>query len=815
MDRRAQVTIFIIVGILLLAIFAVVLYVTQNTVTTEFETEGRPVIQTVPQEFIALQEFTESCLQSVTEQGLVILGQQGGYIYPSSLGDFSPIDPTNADGLSLDPLLVPYWHYNAHENGAGTTFLQSLQPDLYDDEGEYMSIESQLARYVEEELGTCLQDYTAFAGQGYAVDLGDKSAQVRVFDGYVDVILDMPLAAERDGANADLETFYSAVNLDLKGLYEFADALTSAEQENYFLEYHTLNVLSLHTGLDPEKFPPTLALEYDEIVGTSWVTVALEEDLKDLLATYVPMLRYYGAENFHRHEYALSDLSDIYQQTSDDMILSLDSLEVGEYDLDAQGIAVNFDYFSWDPYLDLNAGDEQIDATSFYIDSPLPLFGVDISFNKYLNTYDISYPVLVTLQDENAFDGRGYSFSFALETNIINNEPVRSSSVTPAVIITEGQSLLCNPTQRETEMISSLIVDAYTHEPLELVQFGFSIPNDDRCLMGATEEDGGFSASYPAAYGGMLDLRLDGYLTEYFSLDTYPFKEESAVIGYAVAGVDAPVFELYPVKELAVSVQKKNVGKCIQTVDVDHCVASTSAIGGFNDCADDPLNRVCFFNSAGGLFLPEEPDIVAEANGSKSYLNEYYFTTASHTLAENEEVFVIMERVTDVIGEVPGTSSDEFSAVFSVTGDAPSTVELVPGVYKVTTTAQIYLNDGEPYVIPSDHRCLNSRDADCFEIEGAEVESLLGSTMQWHEESTYVTITEEDLYSANEFVFYTLMQDWQGIPEVADSIDFGGSPLEVNGRMVEDFTVIDEVTLLANRPDVRSALEPSWIKIDS
>ena len=154
-----------IIGILILAIMGVMLYVSNTFITEEFAAEGQPIVDTVTQEFVAIQGYTETCLYSTAQNGLILLGQQGGYIYPTSLGDFSITNPTDSIGISIDPLLIPYWHYNSEYNGNPSVSLASLQPSLYDSDldkdyagGEYMSIEAQLGRYIEEEINDCLNE---------------------------------------------------------------------------------------------------------------------------------------------------------------------------------------------------------------------------------------------------------------------------------------------------------------------------------------------------------------------------------------------------------------------------------------------------------------------------------------------------------------------------------------------------------------------------------------------------------------------------------------------------------------------------------
>ena len=80
-------------GILILFIFSGALYLTKRVTKEELTAEGEPVIASIPQEFQPLQAFTEECLIQTARRGLLVLGQQGGYIYPELMGEFSSTDP--------------------------------------------------------------------------------------------------------------------------------------------------------------------------------------------------------------------------------------------------------------------------------------------------------------------------------------------------------------------------------------------------------------------------------------------------------------------------------------------------------------------------------------------------------------------------------------------------------------------------------------------------------------------------------------------------------------------------------------------------
>jgi len=115
-SRKGQVTIFIIIGIIILFAFAGILYLTRTTTSEQVKGQEEVLIATVPQEFQSIQTYTENCINEIATQGLIILGQQGGYIYPEVEGTYSAADPTNSDGLVLESLKIPYWRYNSKPN---------------------------------------------------------------------------------------------------------------------------------------------------------------------------------------------------------------------------------------------------------------------------------------------------------------------------------------------------------------------------------------------------------------------------------------------------------------------------------------------------------------------------------------------------------------------------------------------------------------------------------------------------------------------------------------------------------------------------
>src|SRR3989338_1839720 len=143
-NKKGQVTVFIIVGIALLFTFAGILYLTKTIKGGSLITEEEFTVQEVPQVFRPVFLFTEDCLTETAEIGLRVLGQQGGYIYPDLVGEYSENKPTDEDGLTLGVIKVPYWNYNSIPNVEDKISFSSLRPKLHYEEDPEMSIEAQL-----------------------------------------------------------------------------------------------------------------------------------------------------------------------------------------------------------------------------------------------------------------------------------------------------------------------------------------------------------------------------------------------------------------------------------------------------------------------------------------------------------------------------------------------------------------------------------------------------------------------------------------------------------------------------------------------
>jgi hypothetical protein len=822
-NKSAQVTVFIIIGIIILFVFAGIMFFTKTITKQEILVAEEPVVADVPSAFKPIQLYTESCILEIGKKGLLILGEQGGYIYPDSVGKFSVSEPTDADGIDLEPLKIPYWHYNALSNSEKKVVYTSLKPELYLKDDPAMSIEAQLSRFVEERLDTCLDDYNVFNRQGFEVQVINsdaKAVDVKVGEASVNFLLEMKVNSFKGTSENLMEMFYVSIPLNLKSYYEVADKINTAQQDNFYLEKQGMELITVYSKVDPEYLPPVSDVGYELFAPFSWNENNVKESFKGLLTSYVPMLRYLGSNNFYYHVYPEGNL--LAQKFVDNMVLPL---------LGAESLSVNFDYFGWEPYFKTNSDSEgTIRPEHIFIKFNVLSF----SQQRYETHYDASYPVMVSIKDEYAFSGEGYNFVFAMESNIRNNKPAISGQEKISYPKT-NDPIACDENQKNTELIKTVVVDSFSKEPIELVKIGFSIPELTDCEIGMTDSSGVVESKYPAAYGGVINFINPEYLIGFYPINTYEYKDTPLVVGYSTAGAEGKVIELHKLKEIDISVKKKDFKKCVTPL-----ICEELDILIYEETTCEKGSRTCFFDTGLDAFLGE-PAIEMEANGSLGKYLEYHFINKEKGLTKNEEAIIIMERVAGFNDEI---IEDDFVVTINLAGNDTQNVNLVPGIYKVSG----YVTLNNEVLIPKEERCsrydvLLWESEKCFDIDEVIMDQYVTGNLEWNTKETYLTITPDDLYTSKELTFYLPSQDILSVPlqlkgkknvvtvesgveaasayvtviygsvsTIENVVDYfgDGGEFAIPSRIVEDMQVPGRISEIANDPGLRAALNPKF-----
>ncbi|MFA6888955.1 MAG: hypothetical protein WC254_05675 [Candidatus Woesearchaeota archaeon] len=136
--KRAQLSIFILIGLFILLIIGFFVFFSQS------EIEQNTIETATP-----IQVYVEQCIQDIGNDAINYLSLQGGYYKTPS--------PYYTFGFYN----IPYYYY---ENN-------SLVPTQQD-------IEEQLGYYINQKMPNCIDNFTAFTSQGYNISTGSLKTTV-------------------------------------------------------------------------------------------------------------------------------------------------------------------------------------------------------------------------------------------------------------------------------------------------------------------------------------------------------------------------------------------------------------------------------------------------------------------------------------------------------------------------------------------------------------------------------------------------------------------------------------------------------------
>ena len=162
-QKRAQITIFLIIGIILLFSSALLLYIRGKA--ADAPADFQPVLQEVPLEAQPAKLYVEECVNRVTKRALRLIGLQGGYINVSDAqlsGKSFRLPPPGLENRPTEydaiPMMegsgsyIPYWWYmNSPNRCDGDCTFDTGMPSLYKAFGPH-SVEGQVDEYVRREI---------------------------------------------------------------------------------------------------------------------------------------------------------------------------------------------------------------------------------------------------------------------------------------------------------------------------------------------------------------------------------------------------------------------------------------------------------------------------------------------------------------------------------------------------------------------------------------------------------------------------------------------------------------------------------------
>jgi len=268
-NKRSQITLFIIIGLVILMIFGVSIYFVSLTKSSKTKEESQKILTETIQ-IAGIKAYVEECLDQSIEEGLLLLGKQGGKIYEHQGGNivlnkFVSIDSSKVSYgiikpfLSEDSIYPPPWKYPKEgpiqSSGRGY-FGENSFPGLCDfnglnkpgsklrlpcptydlpNENDHSSVQEQLQIFIANKTKSCI-NFSAIPNINQNIIEGNISSEITMGRSSIDVKLNYPLQFKIAGKEpiVELMEFNSRIQIRLMDMFEIAQDIINKDNNELF-----------------------------------------------------------------------------------------------------------------------------------------------------------------------------------------------------------------------------------------------------------------------------------------------------------------------------------------------------------------------------------------------------------------------------------------------------------------------------------------------------------------------------------------------------------------------------------------------------
>ncbi|MCX8194293.1 MAG: hypothetical protein N3G19_02960 [Candidatus Pacearchaeota archaeon] len=202
-SKKGQVTLFIIIAILIVAVAVAGYFIYQNYQKVRQE---RFAAEVAP-----IKAYVEDCLMKTGKDALILVGMQGGFIEPKlkvEAGEWN----------------ISYWIYNG----------QDKTPSLE-------TISNEISKHIETFLPFCTMAFYGFQNT-YIIDEGTVKATTTFRPGEVKITVKWPLiiARKMNNEKVRIEDFSVKLLVNLLDIYNLASKIVENEKSSQYLDLEML-----------------------------------------------------------------------------------------------------------------------------------------------------------------------------------------------------------------------------------------------------------------------------------------------------------------------------------------------------------------------------------------------------------------------------------------------------------------------------------------------------------------------------------------------------------------------------------------------
>lgn len=203
MKKRAQVTVFVILGILVV-VLGIILFLIINPNSSKNSSQFP----------VEIQNYIEDCFKKSSKETIVLVSQGGGYL---DVQNFS------------NSLGVTYYYFNR------TNYFPSLE-----------RIEKEISQGVEKSVLNCAKEGN-FSKEN--LDFGEPNVSTQIKENSVKLEMDFPISYSDDDEEVLIDSFSEEVEVRLGLIYEVVEELLSNEIEEKGICLSCIYRLSLENNL--------------------------------------------------------------------------------------------------------------------------------------------------------------------------------------------------------------------------------------------------------------------------------------------------------------------------------------------------------------------------------------------------------------------------------------------------------------------------------------------------------------------------------------------------------------------------------------
>jgi hypothetical protein len=489
-NKKGQVTIFIIVAVILVA-----------AVGGFFVVRGTIMQDNVPAEIQPIYNSFLSCVEGTILTGINLLESQGGYIELPEFEAGSNYMPFSSQ-LNFLGSTVPYWYYVSGNNIEREQIPTKLE------------MQEHLGGFIENQINNC--DLTKFYEEGYLIYQGIPQASVNIKDNSVSVDLEMDLKVESSETTILVEDHSVSVDSFLGKLYENAKKVYEQEQEELFLETYGIDILRLYAPVDGVELTCS---------PKTWSSDQVFNELQEAIEENTITLKSKGGD------YDISEEEEYF-------VINLD--------LDSNVEANFINSRDWPYSFEVNPS-----SGNFLVAEPIgiqPGLGIlGFCYAPYHFIYDMKYPILVQISEDNEI----FQFPFAVVIQGNNKrEPFEgNASAAPNFELCENRNTPVSVNVYDSDL-NSLEADI-SYECLgEICDIGKSpvSSNFPQCINGhvlaraegyadaeflfSTTNGGNAEIILEELHPINVNLKVDGLSSEESAVIYFKSEEDSQIIAY-------------------------------------------------------------------------------------------------------------------------------------------------------------------------------------------------------------------------------------------------------------------------------------------